>query len=368
MSTLTPIPARMALLLTGIASFILMGAGQATLGPALPVYQAVLHLDTATAGWLISAFWIGCFLGVAGMYMIGPQITPRIALAAVILGSLLLAAAPGYLPAMLGVLIFGLGYGGVAAIFNPRILSAFGPRGPAMLSLVNAAFSVGATIAPLVFVWLGSDARIVFGIIGVLAAATLFTSGEAGRAKAVGETDKSGFRFHLPILGFGFRAIGMEACLGGLGPTAMIRAGIAPDRAAELLSAFFVAFLGGRLSLVFVANRVSSFAVYTGAVTFAAACAFGCALISPVWFFPPMGAATGLFFPGFYVTATRKMGDDARVGPVNLGTGLLGAIVSPLIYARVIEPLGDRGFFWLVAGVATTLSLLAMLNYRSMSR
>ena len=38
---------------------------------------------------------------------------------------------------LVGALVFGAGYGCATAIFNPRMLQAFGPRGPAMLSLLN---------------------------------------------------------------------------------------------------------------------------------------------------------------------------------------------------------------------------------------
>ena len=73
--------ARSALLLAGIATFILMGAGQAIFGPALPAYERVYGLTTAEAGWLISAFWVGCVVGVPGMYVFGHTVTPRSGLA-----------------------------------------------------------------------------------------------------------------------------------------------------------------------------------------------------------------------------------------------------------------------------------------------
>ena len=360
--------ARLALLLTGVASFILMGAGQAVFGPALPGYERAFQVSTATAGWLISAFWVGCFLAVAGMYFAGARLTPRAGLAAMLTGATLLAAAPIWSLTLLGFFTFGLGYGCLTAIFNPRILAAYGPRGAAMLSLVNAAFSIGAIAAPLIFVGLGSDPKPVFWILAALTALSFAAAGPAGRAKAAGPLDLGGFRPHLPILGFGLAAIGIEVSLAGLGPTALIRAGIAENRAAELLSLFFVAFLAGRVGLVFLAHRIPPFAIYTAATGFAALCALGCAVSSPALFFPPMGLAAGLFFPGYFVTGTKKMGADARVAPVLLASALIGAILSPLIYARLIPLLGERGFFWLIAGVAGTLTLLALVSTRAMQR
>ncbi len=368
MTQAMPTQARLPLLLAAMASFILLGAYQAVLGPALPVYQTLFSLDAASAGWLISTLGIGSFIGIAGMYFVGPHVTPRLSLGAMALGAGLLAAAPDWPLTLGGGILFGIGYGSVAALFNARIHAAFGPRGPSMVSLINALYSVGAIAAPLVFVALGSDPRITFAIIAGLVALTIVASGPAGRAKAAGTVNAPGFRLHLPILAFGMVAIGLEVCLTGLAPSAMIRAGIEPDRAALLLSVFFVAFLAGRIGLTLVAHIVPPFAIYTAAVSFTALCALGCALFDPVWFYPPIGASVGLFFPGFFVTATAKMGTDARVAPVILGTCQVGAVLAPLIVSRLVEDMDDRGFFWLVAGIAGTMAVLALTFYRQMVR
>jgi MFS transporter, FHS family, glucose/mannose:H+ symporter len=51
-----------------------------------------------------------------------------------------------------GIVIFGMGYGIATVVFNPRVLRAFGAKGPSMVSLLNAMFAVGAIVAPLGFV------------------------------------------------------------------------------------------------------------------------------------------------------------------------------------------------------------------------
>ena len=364
----SPPDQRLALLGAAMASFILLGAYQALLGPTLPVYQTLFSLDSARAGWLISTLGIGSFLGIAGMYFAGSHVTPRAALGTMAAGAALLAAAPNWPTTLAGGILFGIGYGSVAALFNARIHAAFGVRGAAMVSLINALYSVGAIAAPLLFVWLGSDPSVIFWIIAALATLTILGSGPAGRATATGTINASGFRLHLPILAFGAVAIGLEVCLTGLAPSAMIRAGIPADQAAALLSAFFVAFLAGRLILTLIAHRIPPFAIYTVAVSLTALGAFGCALYDPVWFYPPIGLGVGLFFPGFFVTATAKMGNDARVAPVILGTCQIGAVLAPLIVVQAIAPMGDKGFFWLIGSVSGVMAVLALLFYRPMSK
>ena len=65
------------LLFAGIATFILMGAAQALYGPALPAFSRGFGVSLGAAGLVISAHWVGCAVGVAGMFWRGAQVTPR---------------------------------------------------------------------------------------------------------------------------------------------------------------------------------------------------------------------------------------------------------------------------------------------------
>lgn len=360
--------AKSALLMSGLSSLLIVGAGAGIFGPAVPVYEAQFQISTATAGLLISTLWVGCLLGVLLMYFKGAVITPRLPLALMALGCVVMALAPLWPVALAGAVVFGIGYGSVAALFNPRVLSAYGKTGASKVGLLNALYSFGAILAPYSFTLLGSDLRPVFWGMAAISAVTCLLSGKIGLTGLVPEAHGRGFKLHLPILGLAALAIGIEASLGGLGPAALIRAGVTEQTAAVLLSLFFVAQLGTRVILIFVAHRFPDFSIFVAAVAIAAICAFGAAAINPAVFFPPMGVAAGLFFQGEYVTATRKMGDDPRVSPVILAVGLVGAVISPLIYARFMDALGTHGFFWLIAGVAGVTMVLSLASYRAMMR
>jgi hypothetical protein len=235
-----------------------------------------------------------------------------------------------------------------------------------MLSMLNATFGVGAIAAPLIFVALGSDPRWSFGLTAAFAAAVWVFAGPAGRAGALPAGQVKAFHPHWGIMAFGAVAIGLEACLIGLGPTALIRAGEGEARAAELLSAFFVVFLVARVVLVLFAHRIAPFLLYTLAVATTAVFALGAVFLSPAAFFVAIGAPAGMFFPGFYVTASGKMGDDLRVPPTIIASGLVGGISGPLILAPVMEGLGDRGFFWILSGITLALTVAAILSLRRM--
>ena len=360
------IRAHAGLLFAGLASFVIMGAGQSLYGPALPAFSRSFAVTEAQAGVLISAHWVGCFVGVALMFLRGASITPRHTLAAMALGGAGVAALIGWWTTVGAAVIFGMGYGMATVVFNPRVLRAFGRHGPSMLSLLNATFGIGAIAAPLVFVALGSDPRWSFGLTAALAAVIWLFAGPAGRAGVAPQGEARAFRPHWGIMAFGAVAIGLEACLIGLGPTALIRAGIAETTAAELLSAFFVVFLGSRVVLIFLAHRIPPFLLYTCAVAAASACAWGAVFLSPAFFFVAIGAPAGLFFPGFYVTASGKMGEDSRVPPTVIASGLVGGIGAPLVLAPLMAGMGERGFFWIVAGVTLALTAAALMSLRRM--
>lgn len=360
------IRAHAGLLFAGVATFVMMGAGQALFGPVLPVYVRDFRLTEGEAGLFVALLWVGCFLGVGLMYFRGATIGPRHTLVAMAAGTGVMAASPGWWLTLAGGVIFGIGYGMATAVFNPRVMRAFGRTGPSMLSLLNATFGVGAIAAPLVFVRLGSDPALAFGLVAAVILGIWVFAGPAGREGVAPTGEVKVFRPHWGILTFGLVAIGIEASLAGLGPTALIRAGVEERRASELLSAFFVVFLLARVALVFVAHRVQPFLLYTLAVGSAALFALGAVFLSPAVFFVAMGASSGVLFPGFYVTASGKMGEDIRVPPTIVASGLVGAIGAPLILAPLSSSLGERGFFVLVAGILLAVSAMAVLSLRRM--
>ena len=359
---------RLALLITGSAAFAMMGAGLSLYGPSVLSFQRIFTLSVAQAGWVLSAHWMGSLAGVLAMFFFPGRVGPRPGLALLALGTGLLGGGLSWWATLAGAAVMGLGYGSLTAVFNPRILAAFGARGPAMLSLINAMFSLGAILAPLAIMLVPDHAEKLFLGLAVLTLLVLLASGPAARAAGSTAAVGSGFRLRLPILILGMLAIGLEVSLVGLGPAALVKSGVTEASAARLLSAFYFTFLLGRVALVFIAHRIPDFAVFLGGVALAALALLGCALISPAWFFAPVGLAAGLFFPGFYVTGTRQLGADPRVSPFLIITCQFGAMILPLVLAQMLEPMGTRGFFYLTAGLAAALTLASAALYGRMRK
>lgn len=354
------ISANAPLLVAGILTFAVMGAGQSIYGPALPVFARDFGISLGQVGWLVSAQWIGSAVGVVIMLMVGRHMGPRHALGLMATGAALIAAGLGWWGTLAASVVFGTGYGVAAAVFNPRVLVAFADKGPSMLSLLNATFAAGAILAPLVFVAIGGNPQLAFaGVAAICAVIWLLAGPDRNRAEAAARPTAP-YRFRPLILTFAIFGIAIEACLIGLGPTALIRAGTDEADAAQLLSAFFVAFLVSRIGLVFFAHLLRPFTIYLLAMALSAVCAVAATVLPPGAFFVVMGASAGWFFPGAYVTATRMMGDHPKVAPTILGAGLIGGISSPVIVGQLVDGMGDRGFFLLIGGLALVVTLAAL--------
>ena len=359
---------RLALLITGCAAFTMMGAGLSLYGPSVLSYQRLFGLTPGDAGWVLSAHWVGSLSGVLVMFLFPGRIGPRPGLFLLAAGGGLLGAGVSWGVTLLGAVTLGLGYGLLTAVFNPRILALFGARGPAMLALINAVFSLGAIMAPLAFSMVTSNPERLFMLMGALTFAVFLAAGPASRTKTSGAVAGTGFRINLPILILGALGIGLEVSLVGLGPSALVQSGIDEVTAAKLLSAFYLTFLLGRIVLIFIADRLPAFAIFLAGMVLTSAGLLGCALISPQWFFAPIGIAAGLFFPGYYVTGTAQLGNDPRVSPFLIGVAQVGAMLLPLGLAQTIEPLGLRGFFWVAAALTLGLSVMAAVVYPRLTR
>lgn len=349
-----------ALLFIGIASFVLMGAGQAVYGPALPAFSRSFDVSLGTAGFLISAHWIGCGLGVGLMFWLGARATPRHVVLAMGSGSILIALSLNFAMVLAGAVLFGAGYGAATVVFNGRVLRVFGARGTAMLSLMNACFGIGAIAAPLIFVAFNNAPAPTFAVFA-LCAAVIWAAGKIQAEGVQQAQTQAPFQLDMPILAFHALAIGTEASLIGLGPAALLAAGATEVWAAQLLSIFFVGFLAARLLLVFVAHLLAPFTLATLAIGGAGIASLGAAMFPPDLFFVVMGFCAGVFFPTIYVAATQKMGGSARVSPTIITAGLIGGILMPLILSPMMAHWGERGFFWVFAALLGMMTVVAVL-------
>jgi hypothetical protein len=62
------------------------------------------------------------------------------------------------------------------------------------------------------------------------------------------------------------------------------------------------------------------------------------------------------------------MGDDPKVTPTIIGAGLVGGISSPVILGMLVDDMGDRGFFQIIAALTLLTAGAALVLLRRLNR
>jgi fucose permease len=348
---------RSGLFWSGTLTFIVMGVVASVYGPALPALARGGDVALAEAGVLVSLHALGGLLALAAGAMLG-GVTGRIAVGTALAGAALIVLSGPWAVTMLGALVLGGGYGLTATVYNRRFLVQMGPRGPAMVSLLNAIFGVGSIAGPLVLVGFGGSVPLTYGLIAVALAALLPLADRgqavvvAPAASAPGFTGSAAVTATLrrpAILGLGAAAIGIESAAVGLGPAALIGLGLTEREAALTASAFFVAFLVGRLSLVWISAQVPALRLLALALVAASACLAAATVAWPALFYALAGGAVGMFFPAYFVAGSDRYGTDERVASVILAAVYVGAVSIPAVGAVVMGQAGGAAFLGVLA-------------------
>jgi MFS transporter, FHS family, glucose/mannose:H+ symporter len=249
----------------GFVTFVLMGLLQAMFGPALFSIRSSFNLDVGTANFLLSAFFVGNFMMILANGALEKVLskTNSLLISAVLLtlGSLGLSLAPSWNLLLGCAFLTGLGYGGGVLNFNTLFASGFGSRGTAMVSLLNAAWSVGAILGPILIGNFLENFRIPFLFVAIIAGLMIplaFTARQLESAKSSleiqSDTPGSSRISWLWILGFAMMFllyVGAEVGAGANEPRHLHDAFGMPLRDAAFFSSLF--WFGGLIARVLVA-------------------------------------------------------------------------------------------------------------------
>lgn len=142
------------LLFAGFSSFILIGAVLAMYGPAFLSFQAKFGLSEAAVGLIVSLHFIGSLVTIlASGFLVskfGYRLTLNIGACLLGLGALGIALSPSWPLVLASALLIGVGFGVFDAGMNMLFGRSFEENSAPALNLLNAMFSIGAMIGPLI--------------------------------------------------------------------------------------------------------------------------------------------------------------------------------------------------------------------------
>lgn len=347
------------LFLTGALAFVVTGMLSALFGLVLPIYDQRFGLGENGGTLLLSIYGLGAFMTVVAGLFNAQLLTLRGGLAALALGIGLMALQISWPMILLGGGLAGVGFGMVAVEVNRQFLADFAERGPGMVAVVNAVFGLGSIISPFLFTWAGGGVGLVFAGIALLAVVVVpmvLPDKRAGqRPTGINLAPPNLRQWPLLILAFNSLSAVVEVGLIGLGPSALLAAGLDTVSVAHLMSAYALFFLLGRLGLYWLTRIFAIDLLFLIALT-GSGLALGIAAAGwPSLGFVLSGAFTALYFPTFYVWAIGVLG-DARMGSAILCSGLAMVSICPVALGLILDQIGLGQLFILLGGLGLALA------------
>jgi MFS transporter, FHS family, glucose/mannose:H+ symporter len=255
-----------------LGALALAGAISASYGPLLHPVTDRFGVSLPVAGTLISINFAGGLVGTLGA-LAGFTHTPRrpiatFALGVLGLGCLSIAASRAWPELAVGVFLTGVGFG--ATDFSLNQSAAQSGAGRAVrLTLLNAAFGVGAVLGPAIVGWLGLRALTVgFAVAAgwalAMAAGVLgiTTAGGGGAERGAGRPVRRRVRrpsWVVVLVALAFLLyVGCEASVAGWIPAHLVALGYPSRLATAVTSGFWAAMVVGRLVTVPLSRAVAA--------------------------------------------------------------------------------------------------------------
>ncbi len=352
-------------------------------GPALVPARAAFHLNLLTAGTLFLTFGaartVGAMLSALLSDVVGRPTLVAVYGAALVLGLSTVAVAPGWPAILVGAAVIGFAFGAVSTEANAVAALAGGAQRARNLSLVNAVYSIGAAVGPLVVGGLLQAHlgwRLAFGLWATLCvvpfaglARSVVGLGPAPGARSAGPGLRltAGLLF-LPAMAFIYNGIGWT--VGGWAATYLVGRFGATLLAGTLGSTFFYALLtAGRLVNRRFASHASAATLLRIGAVGSAISLLGLALApTAVWSLVAFGAA-GFCLAGIYpnlVAHAAGLQPDrpgAMAGLVATG-GAIGVTVVPFLAGALGHLAGLAAMTWMLLGLGIALVALAEAGAR----
>ena len=343
----------------GILTFALLGVIQSLYGPLLPGLQRSFGIDTGAAGIVFAAHGLGALSGILVPSLVrNAALTRRwltVATGLLLVGAAGISAAPTWSAMLAGAFVLALGFGIHVVRLNSLFVAGFGRRGMTMSLLINAAFSVGAILGPIVVALTGEPSRRLFAGVAALAAILVpvnvaadrkgqgVASALLGRETKPGERNAVRSRGHTILIAFVALMCltsGAENCIGGWIATLALTNGYAFSSAASLTAVFYGSIFAGRLLAAPVGHRLRPANLVISAIAFVAILLAAASATESSVALALTGFAMAPIFSATLVWLGGQLPTSAHANALVIAGALLGAACFPPLVGRIIAEFG----------------------------
>ena len=341
------------------AAFLLMGLAVSAYGPLLEHLTHRFGVSLPVAGSTISVHFAGALPGVFvamwALRRVRARVIVMVASAVVSAGLAAVAVAFTWSVFLGAVFVVGLGFGALVVTLNQLVAFSSGGRRAALLNALNAAYSAGAVIGPLLVVGLASNNFSLLYLGGALVWLALIPGalGIGGRLPVeAGAPRRPGALVWIFICAF-VLYVAIETGTAGWMTSHLESLGLPSAEAGTLNSAFFLALVAGRLLITAVPPSVAESTVVLAAAGATTVALLAAALgIAMPWAYVAAGLVMAPIFPTGVVWLARLRPTDSTATAWLFPATSVGGVVGPAAIGIVIASAGVR---W----TPTVLALLA---------
>lgn len=360
-------------------NFVLSGVLMTMLGPLLPGFSVRWHLTDVQAGYLFTAQFVSCGLGMIA----SPALLSRFGYRrTLIAGLLVMAAGVGFLAhapwagALAAVCLYGVGFGLNTPAANLFAAEANPENRASALSLLNASWGVGAMASPLLVAAAQRVQRVPLFLFGLSAAMFALAMGlswvrfavDQDRARAERPSSPAWrlwqMRSVIGVAALFFIYVGSETAVGGWIATYARRLDLGSHAFWAMTPTFFWgALLAGRMTAPLALRRLRETTVASAGLALASV---GIVVILASRSITPVvvGATmTGFGFASIFPISVSMLSHwfstmAAQVGGAIFPVAYLGGAALPWLVGAVSAQTGSlrAGFLVPLAGSAVMLA------------
>lgn len=355
--------------------FAVNGLYAMILGSLLPLISHEYGLNNTTSGALISAHQVGNLIagfiaGILPIYL-GRKKAIMFLCTFVIVGFIIIILTGNPVLLILGFLFTGLSRGSISN-FNNAVVNEVSGGSTSALNFLHSIFAIGALSAPFLVILCTSAAgdtgwKIAAIVIAILAAISiiLFSRMKIDDAHKKQKKEKLSYKFLKEKrfwynVGILFFYLCVEATVNGWIVKYFVDVNIMTIKYAQMLaSLLWIVILAGRLTVVFVGDRVSKrIILLLMAVGMAI---FYLILLATQNITIITIAIMGLGFSmaGIYPTTVSNVGKTIKAYPMSMGVllvlGGIGAIIMPIITGALSDTVG------IFAGMCAVVIAIALM-------
>ncbi len=373
--TLLADPVRRRMLLTGFATFVLIGAAQSMYGPAFPAFRARFGIGEQAVGFVVSAHFLGSFAAIALSGLVLARLGYRRSLvggaACLAAGLLGVWVAPSWALVLVSGALVGVGFGLLDVGVNLLFVRGFERGRAPALNLLHAMFGVGAVLGPLLVGLLLPRFGIAFLIAGVLGLAVLLPLARVDEPDVPPAQPVPSVAVLAGVAGFAlfyFLYVAVEVGVASW-ETEYLAPTLGVEAAAVLPALFWGALMVGRLVAAPLSARLGPRTLVLGSATVAVAGA-AAALASP--FAPAAYVVVGFglapIFPTGLAWLERSFPERSeRFAPVVVAGASLGPVATAWLIGAAVEATSLRAVPWsilVLAGAMLAVGVALALRHR----